>query len=119
MFKNISIGTDIEENSRFADKTPENSAAFLEKIYTPSELEYCFSSKQPQNHLCARFCAKEAVVKALSEFGIKDVYYSDVEILKSESGAPYAKIEKYPDIKIKLSISHCKKYSTATAIALL
>ncbi len=119
MFENISIGTDIEENARFVGKNPENSRAFLEKIYTPSELEYCFSSKQPQNHLCARFCAKEAVIKALSEFNIKDVYYSDVEILKFESGAPYVKLEKYPNIKIKLSVSHCKKYSTATAIALL
>lgn len=114
----FSIGTDIEDNDRFKNKTPDNDRNFLKKIYTDNELNYCFSTKQPQNHLCARFCAKEAVIKALSEFNIKDLYYSDIEILNLKSGAPCVKIKKYPNIDIKISISHCKKYSTAVAIAL-
>ena len=116
MLNNLSIGTDIEENSRFSNKSLEKDRKFLERIFTAQEIEYCFSNTNPSPHLCARFCAKEAITKALEEFQIKDVYYSDIEILKHETGAPYVIIKKYPNLDIKLSMSHCKNYSTATAI---
>ena len=116
MIKNISIGTDIEEISRFSDKTIDRDKKFLEKIFTKKELEYCFSKGVPHQHLCARYCAKEAVVKALTGLGISDVYYSDVEITNMGNGFPIAKIEKYPNLEIKISLSHCKTYATATAL---
>lgn len=115
-FDNISVGTDIEQISRFEGKTPESDAKFFSKIFTSKELEYCFSHGSPAQHLCARYCAKEAVVKALSEFDIKDVYYSDIEVANTDSGKPYAKISKYPDVKIKLSLSHTNE--TAICVAL-
>ncbi len=118
MHELISIGTDIEDISRFKDKTLENSKTFLDKIYTSEELDYCFKSAQAAQHLCARFCAKEAVVKALSDFKINDVYYKDIEILKHEDGSPYVVLNKYPELQIKVSISHCKTYATATALAI-
>ena len=48
-----SVGVDIEDISRFENK----SNAFLEKIFTKNELEYCLSQKKYQEKLCARFCA--------------------------------------------------------------
>ena len=115
-FDNISIGTDIEQISRFNGKTLENDARFLNRIFTPAELEYCFSHGIPAQHLCARYCAKEAIVKALSDFEIKDVFYSDIEIFNTESGKPYAKIQKYPDVRIKLSLSHSKDTAICVAV---
>ncbi len=116
LFENISIGTDIEEIDRFKNKTLDTDSRFLNYVFTPSELEYCFSKSLPHFHLCARFCAKEAVVKAISAYNIKDVFYKDVEITNKSSGYPVAVIKKYPDIKIKISLSHSKTYATATAI---
>lgn len=116
--ENFSIGCDIEENSRFESKTLEKDKDFLEKIFTEKELEYCYKNKNYAQHLCARFCAKEAIVKALTEFEINDVYYSDIEILNKENGAPFAKIKKYPKIEIKISLSHCKTYSIANVLLL-
>lgn len=110
--KNISIGCDIEENSRFENK----SQKFIDRIFTKNEQEYCYKNKNYAQHFCARFCAKEAIVKALSEFDINDVYYSDIEILNKKSGAPIAKIEKYPEIEIKISLSHSKTHSIANVI---
>lgn len=110
--QNISIGCDIEENSRFENKSSE----FLDRIFTKNEQEYCLKSKNYAQHLCARFCAKEAIVKALSEFDINDVYYSDIEILNRENCAPVAKIEKYQNIKVKISLSHCKTHSIANVL---
>ena len=115
-FENISIGTDIEEISRFEGKTLENDKNFLDRIFTSKELEYCFSKSLPHFHLCARFCAKEAIIKALSDFKIKDVYYSDIEISNKEDGSPAAYIPKHPEIGIKVSLSHAKTYANAVAI---
>ena len=112
---NFAIGTDIEEINRFENRTLENDKNFLDKIFTAKELEYSFKTGIPAQHLCARFCAKEAIVKALSNFKIKDVFYSDIEILRHEDGAPYTKIQKYPDLDIQISLSHCKTYATAVA----
>lgn len=113
---NFSIGTDIEDLSRFEGKNPENDMLFFRKIYTNSEIEYCFSHKNPASHLCARFCAKEAVVKALSDFDIKDVYYRDIEILNREDGSPFVVLNKYPHLSVKISLSHCKTYAVAMAL---
>ena len=112
----ISIGCDIEEISRFSGKTREKDSDFLNRIYTDSELEYCYKTSNSAQHLCGRYCVKEAVVKALTDFDIKDVYYSDIEVLNKESGMPFVKISKYPDLNIKVSLSHCKTYATASAL---
>ena len=108
----ISIGCDIEDISRFKDK----SETFLNRIYTKNEIEYCKKFSNPAPHFCARYCAKEAVVKALNDFKIKDVYYSDIEILNNSDGACYVVIKKYNDLSIKISMSHCKNYATASVI---
>ncbi len=113
---NISIGVDIEQIKRFENKTLENSARFLNYIFTQNELEYCFSKSKPAMHLCARFCAKEAVYKALSEFNIGRISLKEIEILNKDSGVPYINLEKYPELNIKISISHTKEYATASAI---
>ena len=115
---NVSIGTDIEEICRFENKSIEKDRAFLDKIFTQKELDYCYKSQTYAMHLCARFCAKESIVKALSEFNINDVYYSDIEILNKENGQPYVNLTKYPDLNIKISMSHCKDYATATVLIL-
>ena len=115
-FNYFALGIDIEENERFKNKTLENDEKFLRKIFTQQELEYCFSNNLPYPHLCARFCAKEAVVKALTDLNITDVFYSDIEVLKKNNNVPYVEIKKYPYLKFKLSLSHSKNYSVANVI---
>ena len=112
----LSIGIDIEEVSRFENKSFENDIDFLNRIYTENELKYCYKSVNYAQHLCSRYCAKEAVVKALSDFKISDVFYKDIEILNNESGAPYVNILKYPNLKVKVSLSHCKTYAVANVL---
>ena len=116
-FDDIALGIDIEEISRFKGKTLENDKDFFFFFYTEKELDYSFKSSKPEGRLCARFCAKEAVVKALSNFNISDVYYSDIEILNKEDGSPIVRVEKHPYVSFKISLSHCKTYATASVIA--
>lgn len=117
-FENIAIGIDIENIERFKGKAIEKDVHFFNLIFTSKELEYCFSKSISEQHLCGRFCAKEAIVKALTPLDITDVVYNEIEILNTEKGYPIARIEKYPNIDIKLSISHNKDYATANAIVI-
>ena len=116
--ENISIGTDIEQISRFKNKSIDCDKDFLERIFTQTEIDYSFSKNFPAQHLCARFCAKEAVVKALSDFGINDVFYNDIEVTNCEDGHPVAVINKYPNFIIKISLSHNSDAAVATALIL-
>ncbi len=114
----IQVGVDIEDISRFENKTLEKDSHFLNKIFTKKELDYCFSNSMPAKHLAARFCAKEAVVKALSSILEKNISYSNIEILKKENGAPYVNlIGCSENIEISISLSHDREKAIAFAAA--
>lgn len=110
----LKIGVDIEDVSRFENKDPK----FLFRIFTQNELEYCFNNKNPHPHLCARFCAKEAVVKALSSVYPKTIPYNKIEILKHQNGEPYINIliDELKNYNFSLSISHEKEKAVAFVV---
>lgn len=84
----ITCGVDIEDISIFKAKDEE----FLTETFTAKELRYCFRAKNPAPHLALRYCAKIAVIKALSQFTDIEISHSKIEILKHSNGAPYINI---------------------------
>lgn len=113
------IGTDIVEVERI-EKSINRTEKFLEKVFTKREVDYCNSKPNRYERYAGRFCAKEAVSKALGT-GIRNFKLTDMEILNDELGKPIiyfngqlGNLEK--EYEIHLSISHCKDYATATAI---
>lgn len=100
----MAIGVDIEDINRFEGKSEE----FLDRIFTPLELEYCMKYSKPQSHLAVRFCAKEAVVKTLTAFGILHVSYNEIEIYHNENQCPQIRILKKleKNIVFQVSLSH-------------
>lgn len=110
----ISIGVDCEEIGRFRNKTKDE--AFLKKIYTPEEIEYCLSKPNPEQHLAARFAGKEAVMKALNDMG-EESFFNEIEILNNEEGIPRVFMKKNSDTDIKISLSHSKEMAIAFVIA--
>lgn len=114
----MNTGIDIEDISRFKNKTLEKDLKFLQRIFTKNELDYCFKNKNKEAHLCARFCAKEAVIKALSGLYDKNVSYNKIEILKHPNGAPYINIlvDELKKYNFSLSLSHEKDKAIAFVI---
>jgi len=115
------IGTDIVEIERLRSIIKRKGQPFLEKIFTESERKYCLKFKDTIIHYAARFCAKEAIAKALGTGFGKNLSFLDIEILNDEKGKPLVKLSKkaekkfdYPDILI--SISHTKTLTTAFAL---
>lgn len=112
----IEIGVDIENIERFKKYNLEHDSDFLKTIFSEKELEYCYSNKQPAKHLTARFCAKEAFYKAVSEFSIK-LKFNEIEVLNKENGKPYLKLpEAFKKFKTNVSLSHDKTKAIATVI---
>ncbi len=111
-------GIDIEDIKRFENKTLENDSKFLKRIFTDKELEYCFSCYSPAEHLAARFCAKEAFIKAISCALNRKVPYSKIEILKNKNNSPYINLIDNNDFEfnISLSLSHEKNKAIAFVI---
>ncbi|MFO7447432.1 MAG: holo-ACP synthase [Ignavibacteriaceae bacterium] len=116
------IGIDIIEIDRVKDSVEKYGDHFLNKIYTPAELEYCLNKTNKYQHLAARFAAKEAVYKALSTGLNSDVGWHDIEIYNAPNGMPlvkiYGKLEKILDGEknLKISMSHSRDYVTCVAI---
>lgn len=108
----MAIGVDIEDISRFEDKSKE----FLDRIYTIDEQKYCKGKANPVPHFAVRFCAKEAVTKALNSIGIKQPRLNQIEVCHNENGCPEIKLpnsSEYDKLKINVSLSHDKTKAVA------
>lgn len=121
----IKCGIDIIEISRIKESIEEDKQEkFKNRVFTQKEIEYCESKKkQKYQHYAARFAAKEAAFKALSE-NIPDKYgieWKNIETINDENGRPQIILTGI-DIKnienVDLSISHCKEYAIATVVVL-
>lgn len=121
----VNCGTDIIEIDRVKDSIEKLGNPFLDRVFTKKEIDYCESKKkQKYQHYAARFAAKEAAFKALSE-NIKDkfsVSWKDFEVVNDEQGKPKLNVynvnlDNIEDIDI--SISHCKNYAVANVTVLI
>ena len=121
----VNCGTDIIEIDRVKDSIEKLGNPFLDRVFTKKEIDYCESkNKQKYQHYAARFAAKEAAFKALSE-NIKDkfsVSWKDFEVVNDEQGRPKLNVynvnlDNIEDIDI--SISHCKNYAVANVTVLI
>lgn len=114
----LTIGVDIEDISRFKDKNLVKDSKFLSRIFTDKELEYCYANVNYAPHLAARFCAKEATIKALSSRSDEFISYNKIEILKDPKGVPFINVlnDNFKNFKFTLSISHEKDKAVAFVI---
>lgn len=111
----MAIGVDIEDIERFKEKSDD----FLIRVFTNLELEYCFKFSKPESHLAARFCAKEAVIKALTALDIENISYKDIEVFHNKKQCPQIRILKpiEKNIIFQLSISHDRTKALAFVTA--
>lgn len=111
----MAVGVDIEDIERFKDKSKE----FIERIFTPLEIEYCMKYSQPESHFAVRFCAKEAVIKALTALDITNVNLSEIEVFHNTNKCPQVRILKQleKNVTFNLSLSHDRSKAIAFVTA--
>lgn len=112
------IGVDIEDISRFLDYKSPADSHFLNKIFTGTELDYCFSKENPAPHLAVRFAAKEALIKALGSLGVLKIRHTDIEICNDKNGVPVINFnnDSPHQYTSKVSLSHNKEHAVAFVI---
>lgn len=119
------IGIDVVEVGRIEDAISKLGDAFLERLFTAREREYCAKQKRPALHYAARFAAKEAVSKALGTGIGGHAGWLDMEVERTESGAPKMIftgsaadfLVSKGIAEVQVSLSHAKEYAAANAVA--
>ncbi|MEW4528616.1 MAG: holo-ACP synthase [Maioricimonas sp. JB045] len=121
----VGLGTDIIEILRIGEMIERHGELFLQRVYTEQEIRYCQRRKEAIQHYAGRWAAKEAVMKTLGTGFIKGIRWKDIEVVSKRSGAPVIQLaggalEKSKSLgidQVLVTISHCRTYATATAIA--
>jgi holo-[acyl-carrier protein] synthase len=119
----IGVGLDIIEVERFARKMGVQGDLSGE-IFTSPEIAYCRRKRYPGQHFAARFCAKEALFKALGSGKRGKMSWRDIEILNETQGLPRvtlrgatkARYQRLGVEKIHVSLSHTRHMAAACVI---
>ena len=113
MIKNLGIGIDIIEVSRFRKKQYEENKNFYKKIFVKSEINYCLKFKNSAERFAGKFAIKEAVIKSID----KKIRFSEIETshLKSK---PIVRIKKSREkYNFIASLSHENDFAVAVVIS--
>src|SRR5690349_15653251 len=113
------VGIDLLEIDRL-ERALARRPRLAERLFTPAEREYAGTRARPALHLAARFCAKEAVVKALA-LEVWDPH--DVEVVNAESGAPTVRLSGHAAARaaelgasVVVSLTHTREMAGAVAM---
>src|SRR5713226_9372915 len=121
----VGIGTDIVECLRIGRMIEEHGELFLTRVYTSREIRYCQTRKHATEHFAGRWAAKEAILKCLGTGWQRGISWTDLEIRNDPQvkprvllrGAARDQAEALRISDLLVSVSHCRAYATAHAIA--
>ena len=82
-------GIDLVDVARIASMRARLGDRFLERCFTDDEAEYALARpKRTDEHLAARFAAKEAALKAIGTGWTRGIAWTDVSVRSEPSGRP-------------------------------
>ena len=112
------VGIDLLDVERL-ERALERRPRLAERLFTDAERAYAAARARPGLHLAARFCAKEAVAKAL---GLTGWSFRDVEVVATDaapevrlSGAVAARAAELGG-ELAISLTHTDEVAGAVAI---
>lgn len=116
------VGIDIIKIERIKRVVEKWGKRFLERVFTESEISYCYEKKEPYLSFAVRFAAKEALIKAIGP--VAPVPLTDIEVVNVETGKPLLKVKgRLEDFfkeklikRVHLSLSHEHEYGVACVV---
>lgn len=112
------VGIDLLDVGRF-ERALTRRPRLAERVFTDAERDYAAGRARPAMHLAVRFCAKEAVAKAL---GLTGWSFRDVEVVAT-GAAPEVRLtgsvaERAAELggTIAISLTHTDDVAGAVAI---
>jgi holo-[acyl-carrier protein] synthase len=117
----MGVGIDQLEIDRL-ERALERRPRLALRLFTEGERAYAAGRARPVQHLAARFCAKEAVAKALA---LEAWSFTDVEVVGGGGpprvplhGAVAAHARELGVADVQVSLTHTRRDAAAVAIAL-
>jgi len=113
------IGLDLLEIDRL-ERALERRPGLAERLFTDGERAYAATQGRPAQHLAARFCAKEAVSKALRMEVLRP---RDIEVVGGGDEPP--RVELYGHVaqraaalgvEVEVSLTHTRTTAGAVAV---
>lgn len=122
------IGIDIVHIPKFKKALERWKDKLKNRLFTSNELTYCEKRKFSEQHLAARFAAKEAFLKALGE----RKKFGEIEVANNSDGKPIIRISDFrfrnsefkiqnpksqvQNLKTHLTLSHDADYCIAQVV---
>ncbi|HET6507711.1 MAG TPA: holo-ACP synthase [Baekduia sp.] len=110
------VGLDLLEIERL-ERALARRPSLAARLFTDAERAYAEGKARPGQHLAARFCAKEAVAKAL---GLEAWSWRDIEVVAPPGGgAPRVVLHgalAERDVAIDVSLTHSRGTAGAVAV---
>ena len=115
------VGLDLLEIERL-EKALERRPNLARRLFTDGERAYAATRARPGQHLAARFCAKEAVVKAL---GLEVFRAQEIEVV---GGGEAAELRLHGEaaaragelgVEVRVSLTHTRTTAGVVAVLLL
>lgn len=114
------VGIDLLEIERL-ERALERRPRLADRLFTDAERAYAAARARPGQHLAARFCAKEAVSKALA---LRAWEWREIEVLNTPDGAPEAVLHgrvaeraRALGVSVRVSLTHTTSEAGAVAVA--
>jgi holo-[acyl-carrier protein] synthase len=112
------VGIDLLEIERL-ERALARRPRLADRLFTDAERQYAASRARPGQHLAARFCAKEAVAKALC---LDSLNWREIEVLGG--GPPELRLygaaaerARALGVQVSVSLTHGRRDAAAVAIA--
>ena len=120
----LAVGNDIVSVPRIRSLISKKNGGFVARSFTCAEISQCYEKSCPEIHFAGKWAAKESVYKALNLRWDRSFSWKEIEIISSGRGAPCVVLSdsitaglQDPALKLLISISHCRDYAFATALA--
>ena len=113
------IGLDLLEIERL-EQALERRPALAERLFTEGERAYAATQGRPAQHLAARFCAKEAVSKALRMDVLRP---REIEVVGGGDAPPRVVLHGHVaahaanlGVEVEVSLTHTRTTAGAVAV---
>lgn len=118
------VGIDIVEVAAIDDSIKKYGDKFLNRVFTPKEIQYCREATIPNQRYAGRFAAKEAAMKALSTGWDAGIQPKNFEVVNEQSGQPILIVHGTAEqllfelgiTKKRISLTHVPDYAIAQVI---
>lgn len=109
------IGIDLLEIERM-EQALERRPGLAQRLFTDGERAYAARRARPGQHLAARFCAKEAVAKALR---LEAWNPRDIEVVGEGAQTGVALHGALAELRVRVELSMTHSKATAGAVAMV